>query len=349
MSLNNDLNQVLKNLSQTKPTNEPFEPVLTPTGEPVEPTTAAAATPNVVLSQTPVTPSSAAPAAPEPTPVPDGLIEDWKTDVTPAEPTAVTPTTPVVDFSEIAKVLGKEKINDQKEVVIEVSELKKRAEMLNSIPKDLAEAIDIASKNGNYLEYLQVSVVDWAKEDPIVLYENYVEDQCIDPTTGQVDYERADKILDKLDEDEKDFKGRELQKQYMAYQTQQREFIKQQAVAKQAQFESDVKRAVNELKDVNGFVIGPADKAALVEFVLKGEDLRANDVRSRVVNAFITKNFNNMTNYLKTKARNTTQREILQEATVPEIKASSEPTPATPTKQYSIHDYIQELAQKKGF
>jgi len=348
--LNDLLNKFAKNSFSQPQAADPFAPVLDTTGNPIEPVVPAAVPPNVEPAPAPVAATITEPVVPAPAPT--NLFDNWDTDE-PAEPvTTATPDvtpTPAFDFTEVAKVLGKENLKAKEEVLAAVEELKQKAELLTQTPEDLVKAMEIAKSGGNYLEYLQVSVVDWSKEDPIVLYENYVEDQFYSPATQLVDYEKVDKVLETMSDEEKEFRGRELQKQYMVHQKQQKDFILQQTNARRAQFEQSVRQVVNELKDINEFVVTPAKKQELLEYVLTGQDLQENDVRSRVVNAFIKKNFQAIDKFMKTKVRNATQRELLQEAQIPEIKPSSTPTPAASTKQYSISDYITELATKRGF
>lgn len=352
LSIQDELNALIaKNLASQTPTEEPFKPVLDANGNPLETPTTPAPEPKVVEDVKPVE----TPVVPEPTkPVAEAdIFEDWEntgTSTEPVVPPATEPTAPTFDFSKLAKELGKEDIKAEDEVIKAVQEIKAKAEMLSNVPDDLAKAMEIAKAGGNYLEYLQVSVVDWAKEDPIVLYENYVEDQFYNPETGLVDYEKVDKVLDKMDDEEKEFRGKELQKQYVTYQKQQQEFLRQDAQAKKVAFENSVRGVINEIKDVNGYVLSPSKKAQLLDYVLSGEDLRENDVKSRVVNAFIKQNFSSIDQYMKTKVRNSTQREILNEAQVPEIKPSSTPAPAdTSNKPYSISDWISDLQKQKGF
>jgi hypothetical protein len=348
--LNDLLAKFAKNSVSQPQAVDPFAPILDANGTPVvEPVAPVVTTPNVAA----VTPEPAPAVVPEPVVEPQaGLFDNWDA-VEPVEPVApvkpdVTPS-PSFDYTEVAKVLGNDDLKDKDKVIAAVAELKQKAELLSQTPEDLVKAMEIAKAGGNYLEYLQVSVVDWGKEDPVVLYENYVEDQFYDPKTNLVDYDKVDKVLETMSDEEKEFRGKELQRQYVTYQKQQKDFLTQQATAKRAQFEQSVKQVVGELKDINEYVLTPAKKAELLEYVLTGQDLQENDVRSRVVNAFIKKNFQSIDKFMKTKVRNATQREILKEAQIPEVRPSSTPPPATPTKAYSVQDYIQELATKRGF
>jgi len=339
---------------------DPFAPVLDDNGNVIEQAPAAApAQPNVAPAPAAAPAAAQTPPVEPSTPVSpvDGLIEDWDSPAqgapsqeTPTTPAQTAPTTAVdPELLSIAKVLGKEEIKSTKEVVTVVEEMKKELESLKALPDDLAKAVEIAKSQGNYLEYLQVGAVDWSKEDPVVLYENYVEEQFYDPQTGLVDYERVDKFLERLDDDEKEFRGKELQRNYIAYQKQQKEAILAQARAQKEQFERSVKQAIEELKDVNGFVVSPAKKAELLDYVLSGADLKVSDVKTRVINAFLHKNFQSIDKYMKTKIQNAVKREILQEAQLPDVQPSTQPVETTPQKGYSLSDYLADLQKQRGF
>jgi len=345
-TIQQDLNDLFTDLAKASKSQEPvgLAPAVQAMTEPA-PVAPAATTETVVPPVAPVV----APVAP----VESTFIEDWDGTApaaTPSTQAQVEPTTapvPSFDFSEIAKVLGTEGIKTKEEVLKAVSQVKAQAEALSQLPDSLAKAIEIAKSNGNYLEYLGVSVVDWAKEDPIVLYENYIEDQFYDPEKGLVDYEKADKILEKLDDEEKELRGRELQRSYIAHQKQQKEYLEREARDKRAQFEAGVRQVVESLGDVNGYKLTPAHKAELMSFVLSGEDLKEASIQSRVMNAFIKKYFNSLDAYNKTKIKNATKREILQEAQVTSVTPSTSPTESVTSKGYTMNDWLEDLKKKK--
>lgn len=346
-TIQQDLNDLFADLAKKSGSSEPsgLAPAVQAMTEPV--------------AAAPVTPTEpvVAPVAPvvEPVaPVEPSFIDDWDGAPAPVVPTTqaqVEPTaapTPSFDFSEIAKVLGTGEIKTKEEVLKAVAEVKTKAETLSQLPESLAKAIEIAKSNGNYLEYLGVSVVDWGKEDPIVLYENYIEDQFYNPETGVVDYEKADKILEKLDDEEKELRGRELQRSYIAHQKQQKDFLEREARERRGQFEAGVRQVVESLGDVNGYKLTPSHKAELMNFVLSGEDLKETSIQSRVMNAFIKKYFNSLDAYNKTKIKNATKREILQEAQVTSVTPSTESVPSeTSKKGYTMNDWLEDLKKKK--
>lgn len=349
--LNSLIANFAKNSVQSPQATDPFTPVLDDKGNPLPEKVETTATETVKVEPAkveqkiePVTPVI----------VKEGLFEDW--DKVSVEPTTVTETKatetqpPVqFDYSVFAKALGKDSISGAEDVVKEISVLKTSVDAIQSAPEELVNALAIARLGGDYLEYLKVSQIDWESEDPIVLYENYVEDQFYDPKTKLINYEEAEKILEKLDDSEKKFRGLELQRQYIARQSQEKSVLEQAAKAKKAHFETSVRDVVNSLTDVNGFVLTPAKKAELLNYVLSGEDVKESDVKTRVVNAFIKKNFQSIDSYMKTKIKNTTTRDILKEAQMPDLKPTGEKVDVQPTKQYSINDWIQDLKTKKGF
>lgn len=297
----------------------------------------------------PVTPPVATPVVEKPTE--ETSFDNWddsepQTTQTPATPEPVVAS---VDLTPLAKVLGKEELKQVEDAVKEIEEIKKKAEIVGTLPEDLGKAIEIARLGGNYLEYLGVSQIDWGKEDPVVLYENYVEDQFFDPKTNLVDYEKADKLLDSISDDEKEFRGKELQKAYIAHQKSQKDLILNQAKNAKAQFESTVRETVNSLTDINGYKLNPAKKAELLEFVLSGNDLKESDVKTRVVNAFVKKYFTQLDKYMKTQVKNATQRKMLEEAQLPSVKPSTETVEVSPKKGYGLNEYLEDLKKQKGF
>lgn len=358
-SMNEQVNDLFADLIKQNSAQPEPAPVSTePTSAPAPVPTPPAVTPTPSPSN--VTPATVEPSAPaaEPTIPPvstdiDGPADNWDVDapaVTPAvtpAPAAVPTLTVTPDFSNLAKVLGKETIKSSDELVSAVNEIKAKADLVSQLPEQLQKAIEIANLNGNYLEYLGVSVIDWGKEDPVTLYENYVINQFTD-SQGQVDYERVDKLLEKIDDDEKELRGRDLQRQYMTYQAQEKQRAEQQARITRQNFEQDVKRTVDNLSDVAGFKLSPTHKAELYSYIISGEDQKNKDVSQRVMNAFVTKYFSKIDSFRKTQIRNATKKEILEQATIPQLNTPADGvTPVEPAKPYGLSDYLKELEQKK--
>ncbi len=341
--------------SLAKESNGPEVTPVTTETQPVQTTGVAApaqetpVTPKVETTPT-ATPVTQATAAPTPAvaPVTNGIVEDWDT-VAPAPvvaPVTVAPVQvqPQFDFSDVAKALGQE-IKSKEDLIQSVTATKAKVDALSSLPENLAKAIEISQLGGNYLEYLGVTQVDWSKEDPITLYENSVINDLTD-TNGAVDYERVDRILDKIDDDEKELRGRNLQRQYSTYQSNQKAQLENQARAQRQAFEQSVKRSVEGLNEIFGFKLSPAHKDELYSDIVKGEDLKQADVNQRIINRFITKNFGKIDSFRKTQIQNAVKREMLQEAQLPALTPSTETLTSAPAKAYGLEDYIKELGNK---
>lgn len=224
-----------------------------------------------------------------------------------------------------------------------IEDIKKKAEMLSTLPADLAKAVEIARNNGNYLEYLKVSSVDWTKEDPTILYENYVVNQFTSPQ-GEVDYDRVERFLEKLDDDEKELRGKELQNQYVSIQRQQQAIYEAQAQSTRNEFERTLKQTIDALDKVSDFKVSPIHKQELYEYIAKGEDLKESDISSRVMNAFIKKYFQKIDSFRKTQLRNSVKKEIIESITVPQLSTPGQVaiTDAS-ARKFSLDDYVKDL------
>lgn len=363
MSLNTDLDKLFADMSKQSASNpmNGIEGITEPTPTPVTPVTpdlatAPASTPKVDN----VPPAAAAPVqstqSPSNTQVNvDDTVADWdadvKPDVAPTTPTPVAPTAPTFDFSDIAKVLGAEQIQDKAALIEAISTVKSKVDAYSNIPDKLAKAIEIANLNGDYLNYLGVSQIDWGKEDPVQLYENYVINQFTNPSTGAVDFEKVDKLLDRIEEDEKELRGLELQKTYINQQAFQKNQIEQQARIQRQNFESELKRSIDGIADIAGYKLTPSHKQELYSYIVNGEDLKEPSISQRVQNAFIKKNFSKIDSFRKQQIRNSVKRELLDEAVVPDIKPVSATPDLQPHVGYTMDSFLKELEakQKKKF
>jgi hypothetical protein len=330
-------------------------PAPTSTTPPAEGATTAPANEPVVAATPPVTPAPVVPADS------NSVVDSWDEPQQPSSPasaaapaaaTAPAPAVPPIvatslDVSELAKVLKKDAIKTKDEVFSELETTVKQAELISALPEQMKSALEIAALGGNYLEYLGISQIDWTKEDPITLYENYVEDQFTN-AQGQTDFERVEKLLDRLDDDEKELRGRELQRQYVTYQAQQKAAIESQARQQKASFESNLRSAVDSLSDIAGFKLSPAHKEELYAYVVSGADLKQPDIKTRIFNAFVTKYWPKLDAYRKQQIKNATVKQIIDEVTVPEITSVGMiPSPAPSNVGFSMNDYIKSLEKRK--
>lgn len=353
--LEKDFNDTLAQMMQVNqqvnaPTN-PQPPVSTHVA-----VNAPVGTPEPPKVDVPVVAATATPVAPV-APVIDlnAVVDEWDNLPAASAPVDITPSpTPVQstnlpDFTEMAKVLNLGEFKSKEELVKAAQELKQKAESLGALPSDLAKAVEIANLGGNYLEYLSIGTVDWAKEDPIVLYENYVIDRFSDEN-GNVNTDKVDEFLDHMNESEKELRGRELQSQYIMIQKQQKQTIEMQAQQAKAQFEQGLRSAIDSVDNIAGFKLSPSHKAELYKEITSGADLKHNDLKSRVEMAALRKYWTKMDEYRKTQIKNATLRQTLEEATFPKLNSSTTvAAPETQSNRYTPEDYIKDLAKQRGF
>jgi hypothetical protein len=330
----------------TEPTSTPAPGEPSPAAQPGTPTQ----DPNVAQVATPTAPV-VTPATPAPIDL-DAPILDWDADPATASPApipVVAPTiSPSIDFEAISTELGLQGIKTREDFIKAASGLKQRAESIGKLPEDLAKAVEIASNGGNYLEYLNVSVIDWNREDPVVLYENYVIDRYTD-SNGNVDSEKVDKILDSINDAEKELRGRELQNQYITIQRQQKQSLEQQAFQRKSQFENAVKSAIASVDSVSGFKLSQAHKNEIVADILSGADLKHSDLKSRVEAAALRKYWTKMDEYRKSQIKNSVLRQTLESATFPSITPTAAPAaPAATSDRYDWKNYIDEISKRRG-
>ncbi|MBU6390908.1 MAG: hypothetical protein KGJ87_08810 [Planctomycetota bacterium] len=308
-----------------------------------------------------IAPSAASPKeviAPEPAIKPsvdgptdlDKIVDNWETDLPVTGPVVPAPS---FDFQTIAKELGFEAAKTKEDLLKAVSEVKIKAEAaqqnIDVLPEDLAKAVNIAKQGGNYLEYLKVSSVDWQKQDPVLLFENWAYNALAQK--GKT-VEEIDDYLEKTSDLDKELRGLELQNQYTQIQQQQRLSIEAQAQAERQAFESSVQAALGKIDDVYGFKLSQSHKDGLLrDFTSKpiGRALLAQtggDLAQALTGLFNVKYGSKIDQFRKQQIKNAVKRDLLNEIQNPKITAPGAP-PAAPTDRVNPLDvYLSGLAIK---
>jgi len=339
--------QELGNLfaSLAKPA-EPTQPVITQTAEPLklEDHVTPAATPNV---DSPVVPTA---SQTQGVFDPNALIDDWdQSTPSPAVP-QVAPVQP--DYSAIAKALDLEAAN-QEAIVAAIASLKvKNSGQPTGLPDDLSTAIKLAQDGGNYLEYLKVSSIDWSKQDPIMLYENWMYDRL--GAQGRK-AEEIDNYLDKIDEVEKEARGIELVGQYISHQRAEQSRIQNQAVIEKQQREVAARQALDSFNDVYGFKLSYGHKEELFKDLTTTAYGRAlvaqtgGDFRQAARGLFLLKYGDTVDKIRRKQLEDVAKRDYISSVTNAKITSPGEPAnPGTPKKEYGLQEYLEQLKQSQG-
>lgn len=353
-SIQSELNDIFGQLAaasaptdpqNTEPIVAPPTPVTPPTPEPVVPAQAAPATPPVVKA---------------PDVDVDAVVDNWDASTQPAgvAPPAST-SVPALDLSEFAQVVGSD-VKSKEDVLKFIKETKERLEELSGektkLPKELVEAIEIAKKQGNYLEYLKVSSIDWSKQDPVEVFEEYVVNQMKD-LQGNVDFDKVDAYLDKIDEFEKELKGKELINSYINGQRQMQASIEAKAAEDAKRKEQGLRQALSTIDNISGFKISPSHKEELYSWYTSGKmlqdlfyDQSGNlDFNKVVTTAFLNKYWDKIDGFRKQQIKNAAKRELVEELTNPSLNSSTTPAIGEPaSKQYDMNSWLADIKKQKG-
>lgn len=288
------------------------------------------------------------------------VFDDWDVTVPNAAPVAkpveAAAPAPSLIFEDLGKALGVE-IKSQDDLVKAYQAERVKAQAMETIPAELKKAIELASKGADYLEYLKVNTVDYSTADPVELYENYIIDSSADDK-GQVDEEKINEYLDSLPAFEKELRGKDLQRRLISEQNRRTVEIEQEAVRNRQKHDMELQSALRSFAEIDGFKVNDNHRKELFDWVSSGKimkDLFYNgdgqfDAVKAAQVAFRNKYYDKLDAYHKTKIRNSTKREILEEITNQEIVTTPKSTNAQPRKDYGISDvislYEQQMSQR---
>lgn len=293
-----------------------------------------------------------------PTPTEPSVIDNW--DLAGAETAPESVVSPTFDFATIGKDLGFE-VKTRDELVSQVKAIKAQADLLKqekeavfaNVPQDLVKAIELARSNGDYLGYLGIGAVDYAKADPIELYESFVENSLTDPKTGNTDWEKVNAHLDKLDDADLEIRGKQIQLQYVQYQNEQRTQKEQQIYAQRQEQERSIRQAVDRLEKVGDFKVSSTHKQEIYQDLLGDplKDYRKGngqfDFERLAKDRFILKNYEKLDKFRQQQIKNAAKREILSEITNPELtRPATLPAPSV-KKAYSFDDFLSDVSKVK--
>lgn len=284
----------------------------------------------------------------------EGPISDWDTpaDVTPA-PTEVSEPDMTI-LSELGSALGLEKVTSKEELLKAASALaeKTKGPDTSDIHPELLKAIELSKKGGDFYEYLKITSVDYSKADPVDLYEDYVIDQLTD-ANGNVNEDEVNDYLDGMKESEKRLKGIELQKRLVYEQQRRVAEIQAEAVAKKERQDAELKSALGNLQEVDGFKVSDSHRKELFSWVTSkmmkdlfyGKDGNLDPQKVAKV-AFRNLYYDKLHAYQTNKIKHSTARDIYADVTNQQIKPTTSTPNPSPAKGYDISNYISELEQK---
>lgn len=289
-------------------------------------------------------------------------FDDWDAEGTTSTSTVVTAPSDTVSpvLSELGKVLGIEKLSTVEDAVKMISSIKAEAEKAkngldkSTIRPELQKAIELDQNGGDFYEYLKVTSVDYTKQDPTQLYEDYVIDRAAD-AQGNVDVDKVNEYLDSLSDMEKQIRGKELQNTLVREQARKVADIERETIMKKEKHDAELRAALGTLQEIDGFKVGDKHRRESFDWITSGkmmkdmfykQDGSFDPVKAAKV-AFRNLYYEKLDAYQKQKIKNATQRETFAELTNAQITTPSIPTNATPNKSTNPIDlYIKSLEDR---
>jgi len=198
---------------------------------------------------------------------PDLPISDW--DVTPTE---TGEDAAEFDYKSLASEVGFE-ATGKEDFVQKINDMKAKAEVpdpLEKLPTKLKKAIEIASQDGNYMEYLQITDVDYNAYKNIDLVTNDYAQMLID-ANGVVDEDRLNAVMDSMTDADIDRRGLELKQTLGQRQAQIAANIEADASRNREIATRELKSVLEGFNEYRGFKYGPTHKKQIFDGVSSGD------------------------------------------------------------------------------
>lgn len=267
---------------------------------------------------------------------------------------------PSTDFEALGKELGFENVKDEGSFKSSLSQLKtqiaeleskaEKAEIFDRLPEQLRDAVNLALEGGDYLNYLDVNSVDYSKIDPVDIFVDDVMNSFRD-ANGNVNEDEAYDYLDGLTDQEKKYRGLQIQRQLVSMQNAQSSKYKQEAKLRAQKRAAEIKEAVKGLNEVSGLKLSPKHKSELanslmkgsVEKALLGDNFSQKDVAEAV---FKIKYFDKIKNKLEQQTKSSTKKETIKSLTNSNVKRNNRQTDAKPKTRSGFDLYMENLMGK---
>lgn len=167
------------------------------------------------------------------------------------------------DFGKIGSALELGEIKDESELVQKVSELRTKVKQLEEsplkgIPDDLKEVLEVTRKTGDWRQYLEETLVDYSKVDPMKLYEERFFKQAVQlpkfrNADGTVNQEAILDALESIPEVTRMIEGGNIQQNMIANQQVKKNLILQKAQEKVQEADRALVTASKSLNDLLPF------------------------------------------------------------------------------------------------
>lgn len=204
------------------------------------------------------------------------LLDDWD-DSAPA-----TIDAPKFDFKQLGKALELDGVDNQealvskvKEIVQKSRELEQKAATLSSIPEPLQEAIEVANKGGDYLEYLGISTIDYdALDDRTLVEEQLLSYGLFKNADGSINEEALAEHVEGLSDKDVLVQAAQARARFKHEQAVQRQAVTQKAEQRKAENVKQLRDALDKLEAVGPFKLKPNHKKDMYDTFVNGQMMK---------------------------------------------------------------------------
>jgi hypothetical protein len=188
--------------------------------------------------------------------VPQEKSEDdeirWDADLEePSEPVAGVDIKKIGSALELNAATEEELVTQVKERLAKLKELETKSEQtFEGVPTELREAINIAKQGGDWYTFIEHSLLDVTKLDPIDLFEQEYERQEAHKyrnADGTIDYERLDEAMDSIPDAMKSMQGNQIKNSLYLQQQNKKQQVVGQTKQAQEVFQRQLGEAMKEL------------------------------------------------------------------------------------------------------
>lgn len=260
------------------------------------------------------------------------------------------------DYSNLAKDLGFESTT-RDGIIAEVKAIKEEkaqsTELVAGLPDNLAKAIEIAQLDGDYLQYLGVTSVDYNKVDNMTLVQDQFTKYLTD-ANGNVDVEKLAEALEGLTDLDIEMRGNELKSQYIAQQEQFKNNVQREAQDAKLKADVELKSALAKTDNIRDLKLNGTHKKDLYDSISSGKMVQdlfygsdgQMDYEKVVKVVFDAKYGDKVDKYLKQRITTATKKEMLDKLSNVQIKPKTGELAAPDKKpenaQAGLADYLKK-------
>jgi hypothetical protein len=226
---------------------------------------------------------------------------------------------------------------------------------LADLPENFKKAIDIARNDGDYLEFLGITSVNYDAVADVDLVQNHYA-QMFKKADGSIDTEMLEMKLDSMSEADIRVEGETLKAQYKQAQAQKAANLEAEAARNRELADKALKAELENLKEHNGFKYSPTHKKQLYDGITSGDMIskmfHGADGKmdyKKVIAAYSNYLYGEKQNkYLRQQIATKTKKEVLDKLSNKQVEPKGTPVNAAPKKEKTGQSKVAEQLREQG-